>query len=335
MKKILVLLTGGTIGSKVENGVIDVGENSVYLLTSLYEEMFGKEDFEVQVPLQILSENMTMDSLLVLLKTVRDVKTEEYAGVIIAHGSDTLSFTSAFMGLLFDHYEIPIVLVASNLPLSKPEGNGLANFAAAVSFIRGGAREGAYVIYRDHENCMKVYHALTICEADPVLDDYHDFTGEALGYMEDGRFLFFRKKEKQTGHPGGSDADRAASDSMETHRDTVPDSFDNSVLVIRPYPGMDYSFFTLEEEKKPAAVLHYLYHSATACVVGECTGFPAFAKRCREKGIPLYTASHKRTEGDLYASADQLLLEGAIPLLNQSVEAAYARLMLRFNGGEI
>ena len=29
MKKILVLLTGGTIGSKVENGVIDVGENSV------------------------------------------------------------------------------------------------------------------------------------------------------------------------------------------------------------------------------------------------------------------------------------------------------------------
>ena len=70
MKKILVLLTGGTIGSKVENGVIDVGENSVYLLTSLYEEKFGKEDFEVRVPLQILSENMTMDSLLVLLKVL-------------------------------------------------------------------------------------------------------------------------------------------------------------------------------------------------------------------------------------------------------------------------
>ena len=199
MKKILVLLTGGTIGSKVENGVIDVGENSVYLLTSLYEEKFGKEDFEVRVPLQILSENMTMDSLLVLLKAVRDVKTEEYAGVIIAHGSDTLSFTSAFMGLLFDHYKIPIVLVASNLPLSKPEGNGLANFAAAVSFIRNSAQGGVYVIYRDHKSCMKVYHALTICEADPVLDDYHDFSGEAFGYMEDGRFIPFRKNEKQKG----------------------------------------------------------------------------------------------------------------------------------------
>lgn len=331
MKKILVLLTGGTIGSKVENGVIDVGENSVYLLTSLYEEMFGKEDFEVQVPLQILSENMTMDSLLVLLKAVRDVKAEEYAGVIIAHGSDTLSFTSAFMGLLFDHYRIPVVLVASNLPLSKPEGNGLANFAAAVSFIRGGAPEGAYAIYRDHENCMKVYHALTICEADPVLDDYHDFTGEAFGYMEDGRFHPFRKKEE----PKKTPAESTVSDSTEVHQYRIPDSFDNSVLVIRPYPGMDYSFFTLEGEKKPAAVLHYLYHSATACVVGEYTGFPAFAGRCREKSIPLYTASYKQTEGDLYASADQLIKEGAIPLLNRSVEASYAELMLRYNGGEI
>ena len=330
MKKILVLLTGGTIGSKVENGVIDVGENSVYLLTSLYEEKFGKEDFEVQVPLQILSENMTMDSLLVLLKAVRDVRTGEYAGVIIAHGSDTLSFTSAFMGLLFDHYKIPIVLVASNLPLSKPEGNGLANFAAAVSFIRGGAPEGAYTIYRDHENCMKVYHALTICEADPVLDDYHDFSGEAFGYMEDGRFFSFRKEESEKA-PGES----AVSDRTEVRRYRVPDSLANPVLVIRPYPGMDYSFFTLEGEKKPAAVLHYLYHSATACVVGEHTGFPEFARRCREKNIPLYTASYKQTEGDLYASADQLLKEGAIPLLNQSVEAAYAGLMLRFNGGEI
>lgn len=331
MKKILVLLTGGTIGSKVENGVIDVGENSVYLLTSLYEEKFGKEDFEVRVPLQILSENMTMDSLLVLLKAVRDVKTEEYAGVIIAHGSDTLSFTSAFMGLLFDHYEIPIVLVASNLPLSKPEGNGLANFAAAVSFIRNSAQEGAYVIYRDHKNCLKVYHALTICEADPVLDDYHDFRGEAFGYMEDGRFIPFRKKEKQMVQTG----ENVASDGTENYRYIVPDSFDNSVLVIRPYPGMDYSFFNLAGEKKPAAVLHYLYHSATACIVGEHTGFPEFAKRCREKGIPLYTASYKQTKGDLYASADQLLKEGGIPLLNQSVEMAYARLMLHFNRGEI
>ena len=196
MKKILVLLTGGTIGSKVENGVIDVGENSVYLLTSLYEEKFGKEDFEVRVPLQILSENMTMDSLLVLLKAVRDVKTEEYAGVIIAHGSDTLSFTSAFMGLLFDHYKIPIVLVASNLPLSKPEGNGLANFAAAVSFIRNSAQGGVYVIYRDHKSCMKVYHALTICEADPVLDDYHDFKPLDIWRME-GLFPLEKMKNRR------------------------------------------------------------------------------------------------------------------------------------------
>ena len=94
---------------------------------------------------------------------------------------------------------------------------------------------------------------------------------------------------------------------------------------------MDYSVFRFDENNKPAAVLHYLYHSATACLSGEEYNFLSFAQRCRRQNIDVYTASYKRTDGKQYATGDVLLKAGVIPLLNISPEAAYAKLMLIYN----
>ena len=41
MKKILVILTGGTIGSMVSENVVDLCEGSVYRLIDAYEKKYG------------------------------------------------------------------------------------------------------------------------------------------------------------------------------------------------------------------------------------------------------------------------------------------------------
>lgn len=327
MKKILVVLTGGTIGSRVENDVIDVSAASPYRLLSLYEELYGKEAFEVIQPINILSENMTPDSLLILLKALDRISYEEYAGIIVAHGSDTLSYTSAFAGLLFHHIPVPMLLIASNYPLGQEGSNGLNNFARAVEFIRGQDRKGVYTLYQDREGINRVYLATRIHEAEPVHDQFRDFGGCAFGRMEKGRFLF--------GEENNTEENRMIEEEMKKDRKQkliVPESFSNSVMMIRPYPGMDYSVFRFDENRKPAAVLHYLYHSATACLSGEEYSFLSFAKRCKSQNIDVYAASYKRTEGKQYATGDALLKAGVIPLLNISPEAAYAKLMLMYNG---
>ena len=323
MKKILVVLTGGTIGSRVENNVIDVSDTSPYRLLSLYEEFYGREAFEVIQPINILSENMTPDFLLTLLKTLDRIPYEEYAGIIVAHGSDTLSYTSAFAGLLFRHIPIPMILIASNYPLGQAGSNGLNNFARAVEFIRGKSIRGVFALYQDRDGVNRVYLATRIHEAEPVHDQFRDFSGESLGKMENGKFILC-KENPATEEYFKAEQDRA-------RKLQVPDSFADRIMMIRPYPGMDYSVFQFDEKNKPAAILHYLYHSATACLSGEDYSFLSFAKRCRKQKIDVYAASYKRTEGKQYATGDALLKAGVSPLLNISPEAAYAKLMLLYN----
>lgn len=323
MKKILVVLTGGTIGSQVENEIINVSKSSPYRLISMYEELYGKEEFEIINPLNILSENVTPDSLLILLKALDSVRYEDYRGIIVTHGSDTLSYTSAFIGLLFHHVPVPVILVASNYPLLQEGSNGLDNFAKAVEFIQQKAVRGVFTIYRDESGISQVYLATRIMEADPFRDQFRDFSGQSYGRMEKGMFI------RNTGKEQPAVEEVEANNKKEIE---VPDSFFRDVMIVHPYPGMDYSRFCFNEETRPSAVLHILYHSATACLEGEKHSFLNFAERCREQSIKLYAASYKRIEGNRYATGDGLLKAGVIPMLNISPEAAYAKLLLLYNG---
>ena len=321
MKKILVVLTGGTIGSRVEGNIIDVTSRSPYRLISMYEEQYGKENvFEVISPLNILSENMTPDSLLILLQAMDRIHYEDYSGIIVTHGSDTLSYSAAYMGLLFHHLPIPVIMVASNYPLGQEGSNGLNNFARAVEVIREGKLRGVFVLYQDNKGINQLYLATRMLEADPFLDQFDDFSGQAFAKVEKGAVLC-RKGKYQ---PSYEEVIGKCTRELE-----VPEQFTNRVLLIRPYPGLDYSMFDLSG--KPAAILHYLYHSATCCTGAEQHNMLLFAERCQREGIDFYTASHKQTEGKRYATGERLLKSGARTLLNISPEAAYAKLMLIYN----
>lgn len=59
MKKILVLFTGGTIGSITTDGIIDVEREGKYAVVEAYKSAYGDEiGFECRQVLNILSENM-------------------------------------------------------------------------------------------------------------------------------------------------------------------------------------------------------------------------------------------------------------------------------------
>lgn len=322
MKKILVVLTGGTIGSKAEGDIIDIKGKSPYQLISLYEEEYhcGAEVFEVIEPITTLSENMTPQLLCRLCHALDGILFEQYAGVIITHGSDTLSYTAAFVGMLFHHVPVPVVLVASNLPLLSRGSNGLHNFAAAVDLIREGRLRGVFAIYRNPEGITDVFLATRLVEADPFTDSFRDFSGKPFGKMESGRFVPIES--------GSTPSIEEVNGATERNCD-LPKDFGKRILLIRPYLGMAYEQFDLST--KPAAVLHYLYHSATACVEGERTGFLKLAEKCQSLDIPVYVASLKEQNGKHYATGKTILETGAVPLYNISAEAAYAKLMIYYN----
>lgn len=322
MKKILVVFTGGTIGSVQDGGTVDVLKiGSCHLLEYYRREYGGDAEFITAQPLNILSENIGFDDWNTLCNTLLSLPLSEYDGVIITHGSDTLSYTAALIGMVMRHTSIPIVLTAANYTLADSRSNGLRNFKNAVDFIAC-RMKGVFVIYENTEGESAVYLATRLCESDPYRDAYVSFGGEPLGRMERG--VFFPVLSPVNPSP------RELNREFEMLFQEV--QLRKKVLLIRQYPGIDYTAFDIE---KYGAVLLYLYHSATAGTAqGEGNALD-FIKRCRAKNIPVYGASFKEAGLETnYATAKELLAGHVIPLVNTSLEAAYAKLCLAVNSGE-
>ncbi len=317
MKKILVILTGGTIGSKSDNGTVDVSSEAAYNIINLYYERYGRDvEFDAIQPVNILSENITSDIWIELCNCLDNVDYDNYSGIIICHGSDTLTYTANIVGMLYNRLPLPVVLIAANYELTDERSNGIINSRSAVCLIRSVLR-GVFVAYGNDKGDNDIYIATRIVEADPYLDRYRSFDGKPWGNIVGGRLVVNMS-------PSVEELNSFKSLSIKR-----PDNFSNKVMLISPYPDMDYDNINLDGV---SAVVHYMYHSATACTAGEKTSVIKFAKRCKEKCISLYMASFKeRNIERAYSSSREILKEGVIPLFNISPEAAYIKVLIAEN----
>ncbi len=323
--KILVILTGGTIGSHIHDKLINVSDESVYLIMDLYQKQYGNDvDFDVIRPINMLSENFTPEQWNILCKTLKNIRPKDYDGVIITHGSDTLSYSAALIGMLYGHAPVPIILVASGYPLGHPKSNGLINFRNAVCFIKNSGLKGVYSIYRDFKGNDTVYLSTRIKEADSFSDEFSSYGGAPFGYMQNEVFVPEINKINPTFEQINSITEPTLKNSVVFKKD---------ILVIKPYTGLNYKFLNLDES--PACVLHFLYHSSTGCTSHGNYSLPEFIEKCKNKNIDFYLSSFKSEGTGIYDSSRILLESGAIPLVNISPEAARAKLHIAYNQSEM
>lgn len=139
MDKILIIGTGGTIAC-VKGDNIHLDKAFKILDYVNYENVV----FECVSPFTVLSENMDFACWQKLIDCIKKVDFTSYRGVIILHGSDTLSFTASLVANAF--YGKSIALVASDKPLEDETANGITNFKKAVDIILAG-NIGTFVSY--------------------------------------------------------------------------------------------------------------------------------------------------------------------------------------------
>lgn len=314
MKKILLILTGGTIGSKSENGTVNVDSEAAYGIVDMYYKKYGQDvEFEAVQPVNILSENIVPNIWVKLCKCIDSKDISQYRGIIICHGSDSLSFTSAFIGMVYGRLNIPVVLIASNYELGNEKSNGILNMRNAVLIIKKGI-SGVFTSYSNDCKKNDIYLATRIVESDPYRDRFRSFDGKVWGNIC-GESLEVR----------GS----VTLDDLNNFKSVIkrsPVNLNKKVMLIRPYPGLDYDKISTEGI---SAVVHYLYHSATACVNGDETSIVKFIKRCKESNVKVYGASFKDREMlRAYKSGREIIEAGILPMFNISPEAAYVKAVL-------
>jgi L-asparaginase len=275
--------------------------------------------------MNILSENMTAARWRELLLHLRGLALESKDGLIVTHGTDTLAYTACLLSLVFSAPQLPIVLVSANRPLSDPASNGSENLAAAFAAIKEKIAPGVYAAYRNSDGRSYLHAGAELLQCPCGSDDffsvfYGGAAGNPLAEIREGRLCY--RKAPSPGIPPFGDFAR---------------DFDGrfrKVLAIKPYVGIDYDSYRLDGTD---AVLHGLYHSATAAAFEDDAdaGAPSvlqFARRCAKAGVPLCIAPFPQTLPGggkaLYETTARMLDAGAIPIKGVSFEMALVMLML-------
>ncbi|MDD5267393.1 MAG: asparaginase domain-containing protein [Methylococcales bacterium] len=361
MKNILVVFTGGTIGSTATEGTINTAIGAPFKLIELFQQHYKNYQqihFNTLQPLQILSENLAPCVWLTLIAAIEEQQPNQYDGIIVTHGTDTLAYTAAALSFYFNAIKIPMLLVASDYPLDNPRANGLGNFICAVEFILQNIKAGVFVPYRNQLQTTQVHSGSRLTCSLQLSGDFFSVQGKSIMQFENGTFsllnpspnsILGKNSKKQPPlllndfvDTGVRATHRAVAEgaglrkTIQTITPNLKADFSGRILMIKPYPGLDYTHFNLENVD---AVLHDLYHSGTACASaqwGENYSLIAFTKRCVNKNIKVYLAPAIKST-DAYQSTRELIEQGAEMIWNISIEAAYVKLMLaygNFNDGQ-
>lgn len=132
---ILVLHTGGTIASRVsyeEGGVKASFEPED--LVAMYPELSEEVNLHSRVAAQIMSEDMEPGHWQDIAQTVHEVR-DEYDGIIVGHGTDTLAYTGAALRLMLKGIDTGVLIVGAQRSSDRPSTDATMNLYCAGKWL--------------------------------------------------------------------------------------------------------------------------------------------------------------------------------------------------------
>jgi len=153
LPKILLLSTGGTIASKIDyrTGAVTPVLTAEELNSSV-PELAKIANIDAEVLLSEYSENIMPEHWLQIAEKINEYSKSDYSGIIIAHGTDTMHYTSSFLSFALAGFPIPIVLVGSQRSSDRASSDAALNLIGATKFITESNTKGIYIVMHQDEN---------------------------------------------------------------------------------------------------------------------------------------------------------------------------------------
>ncbi len=153
LPKILLLSTGGTIASKVDyrTGAVTPVLTAEELNSSV-PELAKIANIDAEVLFSEYSENIMPEHWLQIAEKINEYSKSDYTGIIIAHGTDTMHYTSSFLSFALAGFPIPIVLVGSQRSSDRASSDAALNLIGATKFITASNIKGIYIVMHQDEN---------------------------------------------------------------------------------------------------------------------------------------------------------------------------------------
>ncbi len=312
LPKILLLSTGGTIASKVDYRTGAVTPIlSAEELNSSVPELSQMANINTEVLFSEYSENITPNHWLQISKKLLEFSDSDYTGIIIAHGTDTMHYTSSFLSFALAGYRIPIALVGSQRSSDRASSDAALNLIGATKFLIECKTNGVYIIMHHDENDETI-----ACHMGTRVRKNHTSKRSAFQTIGDDPAYIIINDKIQRNQKG---------DYFKVKEFIPRTNLDTKVALIKYYPGYDPN------------LLEKIIEMGYKAIIFEGTGLGHIGntmydvvKKANEMGIFLGMTSQcidGRIRMTVYESGRDLLDLGIIPLENMIPEVALVKTM--------
>jgi glutamyl-tRNA(Gln) amidotransferase subunit D len=312
LPNILLLSTGGTIASKIDyrTGAVTPVLTAEELNSSV-PELAKIANVDTKVLFSEYSENIMPEHWLKIAETIKEYSESNYSGIIIAHGTDTMHYTSSYLSFSLAGFPIPIVLVGSQRSSDRASSDAALNLIGAIKFLTKSKTNGVYIAMHQDENDETI-----ACHIGTRVRKNHTSKRGAFQTIgNDPAFLIVNNEIHKN----------MKTDFFTINQFEPKIKINKKVALVKYYPGYNPD------------LLNNIINSGYKAIIFEGTGLGHIGKNmysvvkiANEKGIFMGMTSQcidGRVRMTVYESGRDLLNLGIIPLENMIPEIALVKAM--------
>lgn len=324
LPKVMLLSTGGTIASKIDyrTGAVTGLLSASDLYTSV-PELKNYASVDTEVILNEYSENIEpFHWTLITNKIAEKINQNQYSGIIVSHGTDTMSYTAAALSFSLTNLPIPIILVGSQKSSDRPSSDAPINLVGAITLATRLDYSGVFVSM--HENLSDDVIA---CHLGTRVRKNHTSKRGAFESIDVSPIALVKDHEIQI-KDFQSDLilnKRITDYGLQKNKFIAKPNFDPHVFLLKFYPGLD------------PKIIDNIQLLGYKILIIEGTGlghvnkkFISHLKKSIDSGILVFMTSQciwGKTRLTVYDTGRDLLSIGVIPLSNMLSETAVVKAM--------
>ncbi len=306
--------TGGTVASRLDyrTGAV-IPAFTPQELFSAVPELEDICNLKTLSLLEIFSEDMQPEYWVKIAEAVAKEINEGADGIIVAHGTDTMHFTSAALSFMLKNLSVPVVLVGSQRSSDRPSSDAAINLiSSATVAARSDIAEVVVCMHGSSSDEYNLIHRGTrVRKMHTSRRDTFKTIGDIpLGMVADGKIKMFRNDYRRRSNQRIVTADT---------------KIDPKVVLLYTYPGMQADLI----EHIIDTGYHGIVLAGTG--LGHCpkTILPSLERAIKE-GIAVAMTSqclYGFVGMNVYERGRDLLKIGVIPCGNMLPEVAYVKLI--------
>lgn len=238
---ILLVSTGGTIASRIDyrTGAVTPALDAAQLGESM-PEIYEMANIRPLNLLSEYSENITPEHWIRMAETIHR-EHAKYAGIILAHGTDTMHYTASYLSFALAGCDTPIILTGSQRSADRASSDASLNLQGAVAAIAQGIKRGIYVaMHHTQSDDVIAIHPGTRARKShtSARGAFRTISGEPSYVVRDGMLQCHTSNDYWDGAP---------------YRPAV--SVSRGAALVKYHPGYDASMLDIISERCGAVIL--------------------------------------------------------------------------------